>query len=403
MTAARRRGRPPPGRGRHRHRMRRRDLENLLRHLRQGPLLRLRRRQPAQRPRRPEAVPRASSSGWRKSGGTPTYARPMCVGEVRPTGQHELEKDIAQPPRRHGRARRAAGLHERRQSGRHLVVPAERFLPDPRGLPRRPRRRHGRRVPPHRRRRPRPAARLPRPRALAPHALRRSQRRGIPQRSPRPTSRRSTTRSTASPRSASASTSAGATTKARTSATSTWPRSCPVLMKVRARHLLFETANPRHGHEWTVFRDRRAEIPDDRILVPGVVDTTTNFVEHPELVAQRLERFVDIVGARPGDRRLRLRLRHLRRLRRRRSRDRLGQARHPRRGRPPRPAQGLKADDTTLRHRRRKPDAPSAPACSAARLECLFFGAAFADAGRSDSELSVKDLPAPRRGRRRRP
>lgn len=71
----------------------------------------------------------------------------------------------------------------------------------------------------------------------------------------------------------------------------------PVLMKVRARHLLFETSNPRHGHEWTVFRDRRGEIPDDKILVPGVVDTTTNFVEHPQLVAQRIERFVDIVGA----------------------------------------------------------------------------------------------------------
>lgn len=69
------------------------------------------------------------------------------------------------------------------------------------------------------------------------------------------------------------------------------------LMKTRARYLLFETSNPRHGHEWTVFRDRRSEIPDDKVLVPGVVDTTTNFVEHPELVAQRIERFVDIVGA----------------------------------------------------------------------------------------------------------
>jgi len=71
----------------------------------------------------------------------------------------------------------------------------------------------------------------------------------------------------------------------------------PVLMKAKARYLLFETSNPRHAHEWTVFRDRKAEIPDDRILVPGVVDTTTNFVEHPELVAQRIERFVGIVGA----------------------------------------------------------------------------------------------------------
>ena len=71
----------------------------------------------------------------------------------------------------------------------------------------------------------------------------------------------------------------------------------PVLMSVRARHVLFENANPRHGHEWTVFRDRRAEIPDDMILVPGVIDTTSNFVEHSELVAQRIERFVEIVGA----------------------------------------------------------------------------------------------------------
>jgi 5-methyltetrahydropteroyltriglutamate--homocysteine methyltransferase len=69
------------------------------------------------------------------------------------------------------------------------------------------------------------------------------------------------------------------------------------LMSAKARYVLFETSNPRHGHEWTVFRDRKADIPDTKVLVPGVVDTTTNFVEHPELVAQRLERFVDIVGA----------------------------------------------------------------------------------------------------------
>lgn len=68
------------------------------------------------------------------------------------------------------------------------------------------------------------------------------------------------------------------------------------LMRVKARHVLFETANPRHGHEWTVFRDRRREIPDDVVLVPGVVDTTTNFVEHPRLIAQRLQRFTGIVG-----------------------------------------------------------------------------------------------------------
>jgi 5-methyltetrahydropteroyltriglutamate--homocysteine methyltransferase len=71
----------------------------------------------------------------------------------------------------------------------------------------------------------------------------------------------------------------------------------PLLMKVPARYILFETANPRHGHEWTVFRDRAREIPEDKVLIPGAVDTTTNFVEHPDLVAQRLERFTSIIGA----------------------------------------------------------------------------------------------------------
>lgn len=68
------------------------------------------------------------------------------------------------------------------------------------------------------------------------------------------------------------------------------------LMSANAGYLLFETSNPRHAHEWTVFRDRKSEIPDNKILVPGVVDTTTNFIEHPELVAQRIDRFTDIVG-----------------------------------------------------------------------------------------------------------
>jgi len=68
------------------------------------------------------------------------------------------------------------------------------------------------------------------------------------------------------------------------------------LMSVNASGLLFETSNPRHAHEWTVFRDRASEIPDDKILIPGVVDSTTNFVEHPQVVAQRLAHFTPIVG-----------------------------------------------------------------------------------------------------------
>ena len=69
------------------------------------------------------------------------------------------------------------------------------------------------------------------------------------------------------------------------------------LMKTKAQSILFETSNPRHAHEWTVFRDRKSEIPDNKILVPGVVDTTNNFIEHPELVAERIEKFVNIVGS----------------------------------------------------------------------------------------------------------
>lgn len=68
------------------------------------------------------------------------------------------------------------------------------------------------------------------------------------------------------------------------------------LMSVNARHLLFETSNPRHAHEWTIFRDRKGDIPEDKVLVPGVIDSTTNFVEHPMVVAQRIRNFTNIVG-----------------------------------------------------------------------------------------------------------
>lgn len=70
----------------------------------------------------------------------------------------------------------------------------------------------------------------------------------------------------------------------------------PTLLNTKAKYLLFETSNPRHAHEWAVIEAQKNSIPDDVVLVPGVVDTTTNFVEHPELVAQRIERFAGIVG-----------------------------------------------------------------------------------------------------------
>ncbi|WP_420620084.1 cobalamin-independent methionine synthase II family protein [Candidatus Poriferisocius sp.] len=68
----------------------------------------------------------------------------------------------------------------------------------------------------------------------------------------------------------------------------------PIALKAKPQALLFESANPRHAHEWRTFAE--ATIPEDKVLVPGVVDTTTHFVEHPELIAQRIERFAEIVG-----------------------------------------------------------------------------------------------------------
>ena len=67
-----------------------------------------------------------------------------------------------------------------------------------------------------------------------------------------------------------------------------------IVLSARPNTILFESANPCHEHEWTVWRD--ADIPEDKILAPGVIDTCSNYVEHPELIAQRLQRFIDIVG-----------------------------------------------------------------------------------------------------------
>jgi 5-methyltetrahydropteroyltriglutamate--homocysteine methyltransferase len=68
----------------------------------------------------------------------------------------------------------------------------------------------------------------------------------------------------------------------------------PVLVKARPMALVIEGANPRHEHEWEIWKTH--QLPDDKILVPGVIDSSCNFVEHPELVAQRIARYADLVG-----------------------------------------------------------------------------------------------------------
>jgi 5-methyltetrahydropteroyltriglutamate--homocysteine methyltransferase len=66
------------------------------------------------------------------------------------------------------------------------------------------------------------------------------------------------------------------------------------VLHAKPQTILFEAANPRHAHEWAIWKD--AKIPDDKVLAPGVLETTSNFIEHPELVAQRIETYARIVG-----------------------------------------------------------------------------------------------------------
>jgi 5-methyltetrahydropteroyltriglutamate--homocysteine methyltransferase len=67
-----------------------------------------------------------------------------------------------------------------------------------------------------------------------------------------------------------------------------------IVLKARPMGLSFEGANPRHAHEWKVWRE--VKLPEGKVIIPGVLDTTTNFIEHPELVAERITRYAEIVG-----------------------------------------------------------------------------------------------------------
>jgi len=71
-------------------------------------------------------------------------------------------------------------------------------------------------------------------------------------------------------------------------------RLLPVVLRAKPQALLFEAANPRHAHEWAVFAD--VKLPEEKVLIPGVISSTTNYVEHPLLVAERLERLAELVG-----------------------------------------------------------------------------------------------------------
>lgn len=67
-----------------------------------------------------------------------------------------------------------------------------------------------------------------------------------------------------------------------------------ILWKAKPHAILFEAANPRHAHEWTLFQDVR--VPEGKVLIPGVIECQSNYIEHPEVVAQRIERYAHLVG-----------------------------------------------------------------------------------------------------------
>ena len=67
-----------------------------------------------------------------------------------------------------------------------------------------------------------------------------------------------------------------------------------LVFTARADGISFEASNPRHAHEWRVFE--RVKLPEGKVLIPGVLDSTTNFIEHPDLVAERIGRYAKLVG-----------------------------------------------------------------------------------------------------------
>ena len=107
-----------------------------------------------------------------------------------------------------------------------------------------------------------------------------------------------------------------------------------LILRVRVGGYALEQANPRHEHEWTVWRD--VKLPDDRVLLPGLISHATNVLEHPELVAQRIVRLAELVGPGARDRQHGLRLRADAVHDARAPEPDLGQARGAGRGRAPR-------------------------------------------------------------------
>jgi len=136
--------------------------------------------------------------------------------------------------------------------------------------------------------------------AMARHTWGRPDNRRVPGANPPPRRRDQSRDGATSRRSGCACTCAGATTTGPHRHDVALREIIDIALRARPAAISFEAANPRHEHEWTVFED--IELPDGKILIPGVLDSTTNYVEHPQLVAQRIVRYAKLVGREKRDR-----------------------------------------------------------------------------------------------------
>ena len=318
------------GRDRGQRRQRRRARQGRLLDLRHRAAVGLRR----PRPRKPAldlAGGARAAQEARHIMGEQEFTRASC--DRRSAGQSRAAAR-RHPPLSPGARRPATvrGVHERGLPGPDHRVPAEPVLPQPRGLSGRPRRGDAAGVQAIAASGVLAPARLPGPRDEPPHRLPGPERGRVPE--DRRRQRRGAERRHGEhpARSRCACTCAGATTKGPHDFDIPLERDPRRDPRAHARRRsCSRPPTARHEHEWMVWA--QARIPADKVLAPGLIDTRTNYVEPPELVAQRIERFAAIVGIERVDRQHRLRLRHLCRLRQDRPRRRLEEVACPARGR----------------------------------------------------------------------
>ena len=249
---------------------------------------------------------------------------PACNAPIGCATRRRAQADIDHLKAALAAARPRRRVHDRGVAGRGLAVLPQRALPDRGGLSVRDRRRDAARIRGGRQGRHRAADRLSRSRAwAATSSTPISSLAGIPQAARSCTSRRSTTRSPTSRPSSCACICAGATTKARTTATCRSPTSSTSCSRRGRSAISFEAANPRHAHEWAVFET--VKLPDGKVLIPGVIESKSNFIEHPGADRAAHRPLREARGPRERHRRQRLRLRHLGRPGRGRSRRRVGE------------------------------------------------------------------------------